>query len=394
MQQLSDYIQRINEPLTIMMAKKSRALKATGVDVVDLSLGEPDFQTPQHIKDAAIKAIEEGYTKYPPVAGYPELRQAVCDKLLRDNNLYYTPEQIIVSNGAKQSLSNVIQSLISKDDEVIIPTPFWVTYASLVNLNEGKSVFVTCEVEDHFKLTAEKLAAAITPRTRMMIFSSPCNPSGVVYTKEELAGLVSVLEMYPNIIVVSDEIYEFINYNGKHESIAQFESMKDRVVVINGFSKGYAMTGWRLGYMAAPNYIARAAEKLQSSTTSGVNAMAQRAAITALNGDMQPTKDMVKAFTERKEYFINALAEIPGFKIVVPDGAFYAFPDISYYFGKTIKGITIKDANDFSLALLEKGHVTGVSGDAFGSPKCMRLSFAASMDRLEEAVRRIKAFVA
>lgn len=390
---LSDYIHRINEPLTIMMAKKSRALKATGIDVVDLSLGEPDFQTPRHIKDAAIQALEDGYTKYPPVAGYPELKQAICEKLQRDNGLAYAPENIVVSNGAKQSLCNVIQVLISKDDEAIIPTPFWVTYASQVNLNEGKTVFVSCDVNDGFKLTPEKLVAAITPKTKLLIFSSPCNPSGVVYTKAELAGLVAVLEQHPNIVVISDEIYEYINYNGGHESIAQFDSIKDRVVVINGFSKGYAMTGWRLGYIAAPEIIAKATEKLQSTTTSGPNAMAQRAAIAALLGDMTPTYDMVKAFTDRKAYFISALATIEGFKLVIPDGAFYAFPDVSYYFGKTIQGTVINNASDFALALLEHAHVTGVSGDAFGSPNCIRFSFAAGMDRLEEAVRRIKAFV-
>lgn len=392
--EFSDLINRINEPQTILMAKNSRALKAEGIDVVDLSLGEPDFDTPQHIIDAAVKAMQEGFTKYPPIAGFPALRMAICEKLKRDNGLLYQPDNIMVSTGAKQSLANVIQSIINKDDEAIIPTPFWVTYASLVAMNEGVCRFIDCGLEDHFKLTPERLEEAITAKTKLFIFSSPCNPSGAVYSYQELEALKNVFEKYPDIIIISDEIYEYINYSDKHQSIAQFESIKNRVVVVNGLSKGYAMTGWRLGYIAANAEIIKACEKMQSQTTSGANSITQQAAIAALLGDMQPTKNMLKAFTDRRTYFIKELAAIPGFKVLAPEGAFYAFPDISHYFGKVIQGVTIKDANDFALALLNIGHVTGVAGDAFGSPNCIRFSFAASMDRLEEAIKRIKAFVA
>ncbi len=391
--EFSALIDRINEPQTILMAKLSRALKSEGVDVVDLSLGEPDFGTPQHIIDAATTAMKDGFTKYPPVAGYPELRAAVCEKLLRDNKLQYKPEQILISTGAKQSLANVIQSLINKDDEAIIPTPFWVTYASLVSMNEGVCKFIHCGVDDHFKLTPEKLEASITSKTKLFIFSSPCNPSGAVYSYEELLALKSVFDKYPNIVIISDEIYEYINYLGKHESIAQFDSLKDRVVIVNGFSKGYAMTGWRLGYIAAPEPIVKACEKMQSQITSGANSIAQRAGIAALLGDMQPTQVMLSAFTERKQYFINALSEIPGFRVVQPEGAFYAFPDVSYYFGKNIQGQLIDNADDFAMLLLNKAHVTGVTGVAFGDPNCIRFSFATSMNRLEEAISRIKKFL-
>lgn len=387
--QFSQLLDRVTEPQTIMMAKLSRELKAKGINVVDLSLGEPDFKTPQHIIDAAVNAMNEGYTKYPPVAGYPELRQAVCTKLKRDNNLDYAPENIMVSTGAKQVLANIILSLVNPGDEAIIPTPFWVTYASLVNLAGGACKFIPCSVDEHFKLTPEKLEAAITERTRLFIFSSPCNPTGAVYTQPELEALKSVFVKYPEITIISDEIYEYINYRGPHESIAQFPELKDRVAIVNGFSKGFAMTGWRLGYLAGPVALAKACEKLQSQFTSGANSMTQRAAITALTADITPSLEMVKAFKEREQYFISALQQIKGFKINHPDGAFYAFPDISYYFGKSDGIQQIKNADDFAMFLLNTAHVTGVSGTAFGDDNCIRFSFATSMDQLKEGVMRI-----
>lgn len=392
--QLSNLLNRVTEPQTIMMAKLSRELKAKGVNVVDLSLGEPDFRTPQHITDAAIQAMNDGYTKYPPVAGYPELKQAVCTKLKRDNNLDYTPEQIVVSTGAKQVLANVILSLINPGDEAIIPTPYWVTYASLVQLAEGVCKFIPCSIDEHFKLTPEKLEAAITDKTRLFIFSSPCNPTGTVYSREELAALKDVFVKYPEITIISDEIYEYINYTGKHESIAQFPELKERVAIVNGFSKGFAMTGWRLGYLAGPAALAKGCEKLQSQFTSGANSIAQRAAITALTADIAPSLEMVKAFKEREAYFITAMQSIPRFKINHPEGAFYAFPDISAYFGKSDGTTTITNADDFAMFMLNTAHVTGVSGTAFGDDNCIRFSFATSMDQLEEGIRRITAAVA
>lgn len=388
--QLAQRLDRISEPQTIRMAKLSRELKAQGLDIIDLSLGEPDFRTPEHICDAAVQAMKDGYTKYTPVAGIPELRQAVCTKLQRDNGLTYLPEQIVVSTGAKQSLANAILCLINPGDEAIIPTPYWVTYAALVSLSEGIPVFVPCGIDSDFKLSPEKLEAAITDKTRLFVFSSPCNPTGSVYSKAELAGLVSVFERYPNITIISDEIYEYINYNGQHESIAQFDSIKDRVVVVNGFSKGYAMTGWRLGYIAACKELALACEKFQAQFTSGTNSIAQRAAVAALLGDITPSMDMVKAFKERKEYVIKALAGIAGIKINNPHGAFYAFPDVSSFFGKKDGDNVMTNAEDVAMYLLHKGHVTVVDGAAFGSPNNIRISFATSMDNLIEACKRIQ----
>lgn len=388
--QLAQRLDRVTEPQTIKMAKLSRELKASGIDIIDLSLGEPDFRTPQHICDAAVQAMNDGYTKYTPVAGIPELRQAICDKLLRDNKLEYKPENIVVSTGAKQSLINAVLCLINPGDEAIIPTPYWVTYAAQVTLAEGKPIFVSCGIESDFKISASALEAAITEKTRLFMFSSPCNPTGSVYTREELAALVSVFEKYPNITIISDEIYEYINYNGNHESIAQFESIKDRVVVINGFSKGYAMTGWRLGYIAASKELALACEKLQAQFTSGTNSIAQRAAISALLGDNRPTLEMVKAFTERKNYVIKHLSHISGIKINMPVGAFYAFPDVSSFFGKTDGQTVMSSAEDVAMYLLHKGHVTVVDGAAFGSPNNIRISFATSMDNLIEAIKRIQ----
>lgn len=387
---ISAYINAIQEPQTILMAKLSRALKAEGKDVVDLSLGEPDFTTPQHIKDAAITALSEGFTKYPPVAGYPELRAAICEKLKRDNQLQYSPENIVVSTGAKQALANVIHCLLEAGDEAIIPTPYWVSYATLVKMTGAIPVFVHCGTEDKFKLTAEKLKVAITPKTRLLIYSSPSNPAGAVYTKEELQALYEVLKAYPDIAIISDEIYEYINYGIGHNSIAQFPGMQERTIIVNGFAKGYAMTGWRLGYIAAPVDMAKACEKLQSQITSGANSIAQRAAIAALLGDQQPTNEMTAAYLKRRDYFIPALATIPDFKVIIPDGAFYAFVDISAYFGKTVEGQTIANADDFAMLLLHKAHVTGVSGASFGDPNCIRFSFATSIERLEEAIDRLK----
>ena len=371
------------------MAKLSRELKAQGLNIIDLSIGEPDFQTPGYIKAAAVEAMEQGYTKYTPVAGFPELRQAICDKLKRDNGLDYRPENIIVSTGAKQSLANIVLSVINPGDEVIIPTPYWVTYSALVQLAEGKPVFAPATIDTDFKITPEQLEAAITENTRMFIFSSPCNPTGSVYTRDELAGLAAVFERHPQIAIVSDEIYEYINYVGRHESIAAFESLKEQVIVVNGFSKGYAMTGWRLGYMAAPVKLAQACEKFQGQFTSGANSITQRAAITALNGDQEPTRKMTKAFEERRDFMFNALKAMPGVKINNPAGAFYVFPNISSFFGKTDGTRVINNDEDFSMFLLHTAHISTVNGGAFGNSRCIRMSFATSMEALQEAMKRM-----
>lgn len=392
--QLAQRLNRVVEPQTIKMAKLGRELKSKGIDIIDLSLGEPDFRTPQHICDAATKAMDEGYTKYTPVAGLPELRQAICQKLKRDNGLEYSPEEIIVSTGAKQSIANAVLSLIDPGDEVIIPTPYWVTYSALVSFAEGVVKYVNCFIDSDYKLSAEKLEAAITDKTKLFIFSSPCNPTGSVYSKEELEALVAVFKRYPNITIISDEIYEYINYTGKHQSIAQFEGMRDRVLVVNGMSKGFSMTGWRLGYMAGPKEIVQACEKLQAQFTSGVNSITQRASITALTSDLGPTYEMTEAFRKRRDFVIQALSEMPGVNISVPGGAFYAFPNIVAFFGKTDGTTTIQNAEDFAMYLLHTAHVSTVSGDAFGNGNCIRISFATSMDKLEEAMRRMKAALA
>jgi len=388
--QLSNYINNINEPQTIYMAKLSRELKAQGFDIVDLSIGEPDFVTPSHIIDAAKTAMDDGFTKYPPVAGFLDLRQAICEKLQRDNHLVYTPEQIVVSTGAKQSLANVLQCILNEGDEAIIPTPYWVSYATLVSMCGAKATFVDCGLDTGYKLTPELLEQAITPKTKLLIYSSPNNPTGAVYSFEELVALKNVLVKYPQIIIVSDEIYEYINFVGKHESIAQFQELKDRVVVVNGFAKGYAMTGWRLGYIAANKVLAKACEKMQSQITSGANSIAQKAAIAALLGTSEPTQQMVAAYKERRDYFIPALQAIPGFKIAMPEGAFYAFVDIAYYIGKEIEGVKVNNASDFAMLLLHNAHVTGVAGNAFGVENCIRFSFATSLDRLKIAIDRIE----
>ena len=385
----SNRLSRISEPQTIKMAKLTRALKAEGANIVDLSLGEPDFATPQHIVLAATKAMEDGFTKYTPVAGIPDLRNAIVEKLKRDNNLHYATENILVSTGAKQSLANVILCMIDKGDEVIIPTPYWVTYSALVNLAEGTVKHVSCGIDTDFKITPSQLEAAITPATKMFIFSSPCNPTGSIYSKEELAALVQVFEKHPQVYIVSDEIYEYINYVGKHTSIASFPSVYDRVVVVNGFSKGYAMTGWRLGYIAAPVELVQACEKYQSQYTSGANSIAQKAGVAALLGDMAPTLKMVEAYKQRRDYVVTALRAIPHVKCAMPDGAFYAFPDISAFFGKSYNGNSIQNDEDLSMFLLHEGHLTTVNGSAFGEPNCIRISYATSMEQLTEAMKRM-----
>jgi len=385
----SNRLSRISEPQTIKMAKLTRALKAEGANIVDLSLGEPDFATPQHIVLAATKAMEDGFTKYTPVAGIPDLRNAIVEKLKRDNNLHYATENILVSTGAKQSLANVILCMIDKGDEVIIPTPYWVTYSALVNLAEGTVKHVSCGIDTDFKITPSQLEAAITPATKMFIFSSPCNPTGSIYSKEELAALVQVFEKHPQVYIVSDEIYEYINYVGKHTSIASFPSVYDRVVVVNGFSKGYAMTGWRLGYIAAPVELVQACEKYQSQYTSGANSIAQKAGVAALLGDMAPTFKMVEAYKQRRDYVVTALRAIPHVKCAMPDGAFYAFPDISAFFGKSYNGNSIQNDEDLSMFLLHEGHLTTVNGSAFGEPNCIRISYATSMEQLTEAMKRM-----
>jgi aspartate aminotransferase len=387
--EISSLLNRFSEPETLKMAKLGRELRAQGIDVIDLSLGEPDFDTPQHIKDAAIKAINDNWSHYTPVSGFLDLREAVCTKLKRDNNLDYLPENIVTSTGAKQSLANAILALVDDNDEVIIPTPYWVTYSELVKIARGKVVEIRTTVENEFKTTPAELEAAITPKTKVFMFSSPCNPSGSVYTKSELEGLAEVFRKHPQITILSDEIYEYINFNGNHESIAQFADLKDRVVVINGLSKGFAMTGWRLGYIAAHTTIAKACEKLQGQLTSGTCSITQKAGVAALIGDLKPSIEMTEEFTRRRTKTLELVNAIPGFKCFAPQGAFYVFPDVSYYFGKSNGTETIKNAADFSMYLLNTAHVSSVMGDAFGEPNCVRFSFANNMQNIEKAWARI-----
>ena len=387
--QLAQRVSSVTEPQTIKMAKLSRELKAKGINIVDLSLGEPDFPTPKHICEAASKAMADGFTKYPPVLGFPDLLEAICIKLKRDNNLDYATNEIIVSTGAKQSLYNAVMSLVGPGDEVIIPVPYWVTYASQVQLAGGTVKYIDCTIENDFKLTPEQLEANISPKTKMFIYSSPCNPTGSVYTRDELAALAEVFKKHPQIAIISDEIYEYINYGGHHESIAQFSELKDRVLVVNGMSKGFAMTGWRLGYMAGPKNIIQACEKLQGQSTSGANSITQKAAVTALLSDLAPTYKMVDAFRQRRDYVIGALKKMPGIKINQPEGAFYAFPDISSFFGKSYGEYKITNDEDMSMFLLNEGHVATVCGSAFGNGNCIRISFATSMTNLMEAMTRI-----
>ncbi len=394
MKQLSDRVLNMATSATLAMAAKARELKAEGKDIIGLSLGEPDFNTPDFVKEAAIAAVQDNYNSYTPVDGYGELKEAIITKFKRDNNLNYQPSQIVVSTGAKQSLANIAAVLINKGDEVILPCPYWVSYSDIVKLNDGVPVEVKTAIDNDFKLTPEQLEAAITPKTKMIWYSSPCNPSGSVYSREELRALADVLQSHPNIIVVSDEIYEHINFIGGHTSMAQFDDMKDRTVTVNGVSKAFAMTGWRIGYIGAPDYIARACTKMQGQITSGANCIAQRAVITALNESPTRIQYMVDEFKVRRELILGLLEEIEGFKTNVPEGAFYVFPDISFFFGKTLKNQHIENATDFSLFLLEYANVATVTGIAFGNPNCIRISYAASQKQIIEAIKRIKEAVA
>jgi aspartate aminotransferase len=388
--QLSSLLSRFNEPETLKMAKLGRELRAKGIDITDLSLGEPDFDTPDHIKLAAKTAIDANYSHYTPVAGYLDLRQAVCLKLKRDNSLDYTPEQIVVSTGAKHSIANIVLSIVDAGDEVIIPTPYWVTYSEIVKLAGGKVHLVETAIENDYKITPAQLEAAINERTRLFMFSSPCNPSGAVYSTEELAALVAVFIKYPQVFIMSDEIYEYINFAGAHHSIAQFELVKDRVIIVNGLSKGFAMTGWRLGYIAAPLEIAKACEKLQGQFTSGANSIAQRAAIAALTGDMTPTWNMLHEFTKRRTRVMELVQSIPMIKCSEPKGAFYVFPEVDQYFGKSDGENIINDADDLCMYFLNQANVSTVTGRAFGAPNCIRISFANSMENIERGFEKIR----
>lgn len=387
---LSDRINKLATSATLAMAAKARELRAEGKDIIGLSLGEPDFNTPDFIKEAAIQAVNDNYNSYTPVDGYVALKDAIITKFKRDNGLNYDHSQIVVSTGAKQALYNVAQVYLNPGDEVILPCPYWVSYRDIVKLAEGVPVEVKTSIETDFKMTAAQLEAAITPKTKMLWYSSPCNPSGSIYSKEELRALADVLQKYPNIIVVSDEIYEHINYKGDHASMAQFDDMYDRTVTVNGVAKAFAMTGWRIGYIGAPTTIARACNKIQGQVTSGANCIAQRAVITALEAPVSKIQYMVDKFKERRTLILGLLSEIEGFKCNEPEGAFYVFPDISYYFGKTFKGHQINSATDFSMFILEEANVATVTGDAFGDPNGIRISYAASEEQITEAIRRIK----
>jgi aspartate aminotransferase len=387
---LSSRLERFAEPETLKMAKLGRELRSQGIDVIDLSLGEPDFDTPEHIKEAAKKAVAENWSHYPPVAGYPELREAVCQKFKRDNNLDYKPENIVVSTGAKQSLANAVLAVVDKGDEVIIPTPYWVTYSEIVKIAEGEVKLVRTSIENDYKLTPQELEAAITPKSKLFIFSSPSNPTGGVYSKEELKALAEVFKKHPQIFIISDEIYEYINYVGRHESIAQFPELKERIIIINGLSKGFAMTGYRLGFIAANAAVAKACEKLQGQFTSGATAVTQRAAITALTSPLDSSLAMLEQFKKRKKRILELLKEIAGVKISEPDGAFYVFPDVSSYFGKKNGSESIQNADDLCMYLLNTAHVSTVTGRAFGEPNCIRISFANSMEKIEGGMQRIK----
>ncbi len=388
---LSSLLSRFNEPETLKMAKLGRELKTKGIDVTDLSLGEPDFDTPEHIKEAAKKAIDENYSHYTPVAGYLDLRQAICDKFLRENNLHYKPAQIVVSTGAKQSIYNTVMAIAETGDEVIIPTPYWVTYSDIVKMTGAKPVTITTTPESGFKISPQQLRAAINSNTKLFMFSSPCNPSGALYSIDELKALGEVFKDFPQVYIMSDEIYEHINFTGRHVSIAEIDFLKDRVIVVNGLSKAFAMTGWRLGYIAACEEIARACEKIQGQTTSGANAITQRAAITALNSSLKPTEDMVDQFKKRRETMMELLKEIPGIICNTPPAAFYVFPDVHSYFGKTTQdGNVVADASDLSMYLLHSAHVSTVTGTAFGNPDCIRISFANSLENIKKGMEKIK----
>ena len=388
--QLSDRINSMEESATIAMSRKSRELKAAGKDIISLSLGEPDFFTPQFIKDAALEAMNKNFTMYTPVSGYDDLRESISLKFKRDNGLEYSKDQIVVSTGAKQSIANVVLSIVNPGDEVIIPAPYWVSYLDIVKVAEGKSVVIPASIDSDFKISATQLRNAITPKTRMMIFSTPCNPTGTVYTKQELYELAQVLKDFPQIIVISDEIYEHINFSGKHESLAQFPEVYNQVVTVNGLSKAWAMTGWRLGYIGAPKEIASACDKMQGQFTSATCSITQRAAIAAMHADPAILKDMINAFHRRRDLVLDKLNEMEGVQSNVPEGAFYVFPDISHFFGKSYKEWIIENADDLCLYLLDEALVALVTGEAFGDPNCIRISYAASEETLLDAMRRIK----
>ena len=392
---LSDRINRLSPSATLAMSQRSSELKAQGVDIINMSVGEPDFNTPDHIKDAAKKAIDDNYTRYSPVPGYPELKKAIVNKLKNENNLEYSADQIIVSNGAKQSVTNAIMALISNGDEVIIPAPYWVSYPQMVLLADGTPVFVEAKIEQDFKITPKQLEETITPNTKMLILCSPSNPTGAVYTQEEMEGLAKVLRQHPNVYVICDEIYEHLNYtNTPHASLALCEGMKDRCIIVNGVSKAYAMTGWRIGFIAAPIDVAKACNKLQGQYTSGPCSVSQMAAVAAYNMSQEPVEQMRKAFERRKNLIVSLAKDIEGFEVNDPQGAFYVFPKCSYYFGKTDGKRTINNSTDFAMYLLDEGHVATVGGDAFGSPECFRMSYATSDENIIEAMKRIKEAVA
>ncbi len=388
---LSDRLNNMAESATLAMAAKAREFKSRGIDVISLSLGEPDFATPIHIQKGAKRAIDEGkYFGYPPVAGYQDLREAIADKFNRENNIPYKAENIVVSNGAKQSIANVMYSLINPGDEVVVFSPFWVSYSALIELAEGIPVYIEGGIENDFKATADQLRAAITPKTKAIIYSSPCNPTGSVFLKEELEAIAKVVLEHDHITVIADEIYEHINYTGKHQSMAAIDGMLDRTVTINGVAKGFAMTGWRVGYIGAPLWIAKGCTKIQGQITSANCSIAQRATLTALQSDLEPTREMSKAYLRRRDMVYGLLKEIPDVKVNLPEGAFYFFPDVSAYFGKSDEDTTINNASDLCIYLLENAHVSLVTGEAFGAPKCIRISYAAADDKLIEAMGRIK----
>lgn len=389
-QRLSKRVNEMAISATLAMAAKTRELKEQGIDVIGLSLGEPDFPIPEFVKESAIQAIKDNYHSYSPVDGYGDLKKAIITKFKRDNNLTYKPSQIVVSTGAKQSLANLTMVLLDEGDEVLLPAPYWVSYADQCKVAGGIPKEISTSIENDFKVTAAELEAAITPKTKMIIYSSPCNPSGSVYSKKELRALADVLVKYPDIIVISDEIYEHINFIGEHASMAEFVDMYDRTVVVNGVSKAFSMTGWRIGYIGGPEWIARACDKMQGQVTSGANCIAQRATITALENPPSKIKFMVDAFKERRTLILNLLSEIKGFKTNKPEGAFYVFPDVSYFFGKTLRGKNINTASEFSIYLLEEAKVATVTGEAFGDPNCIRISYAASESDIKESMRRIK----
>lgn len=389
MEALSARINSLPVSATLAMAAKARELKNEGIDVIGLSLGEPDFNTPEFIKDAAIQAVNDNYNAYSPVDGYADLKQAIITKFKRDNGLEYAANQIVVSTGAKQSIANVCMVLLNPGDEVLLPAPYWVSYSAIATLAEAKSTIIPTSIDNDFKITPEQLEAAITPKTKLIMFNSPNNPSGTIYTEDEYRALGKVLEKHPDIYIMSDEIYEHINYGTPHFSIAAIPALYDRTITVNGVAKAFAMTGWRIGYIGAPAWIAKACNKMQGQITSGANCIAQRATITALEAPVSNIQYMVDEFQSRRKLIIELLTAIPGFRINEPEGAFYVFPDVSHYFGKTMNGKTINDASDFALYLLEEAHVATVTGDAFGNGDCIRISYAASVDNIKEAIARI-----